>query len=271
MSLYVYVSQIKHKMQQPTKTTRVRGIQGLRLTTDFITPHEEAELLRCVDMAGEWNTTLKRRTQHYGYEYDYRSGGTQVRLASQIPGWCEFVITRLLESGMMTQRPDQMIVNEYEPGQGIAGHIDHTQLFGGEIVSVSLGSTVVMDFTRHANERMGVVLPARSAILLTGESRYVWRHGIAARKTDKGIGPRGRRVSLTFRVMRETAVKRQKLDMEEEDDKPDDRQGEQGVICLDGDDGADDPPVVYLDDDTGDVFASGIYSSISRYTDSLYE
>jgi hypothetical protein len=45
-------------------------------------------------------------------------------------------------------------------------------------------------------------LPARSLLILTGEARYEWQHGIAPRRSDKIDGrmvPRGRRVSLTFR------------------------------------------------------------------------
>ena len=39
-----------------------------------------------------------------------------------------------------------MIVNEYEPGQGINPHIDNTNLFRDTIVSVSLGSPTIMIF-----------------------------------------------------------------------------------------------------------------------------
>jgi len=41
---------------------------------------------------------------------------------------------------------DMVIVNEYEPGQGIASHIDNAKLFDHIIVSLSLGSDVVMNF-----------------------------------------------------------------------------------------------------------------------------
>merc|ERR1712176_947260 len=51
-----------------------------------------------------------------------------------------------------------------------------------------------------------VWLPANSLLLLRGEARYAWQHGIVARTTDcisEGeIVPRGRRVSLTFRTAR---------------------------------------------------------------------
>jgi len=96
-----------------------------------------------------------------------------------------------------------MIVNEYLPGQGIAAHVDNPRMFGDKVVSVSLGSAVVMQF-RAADAVIDVVLPRRSAVVLTGPARYAWSHSIAARKTDMLDGrrvARGTRVSLTFRDM----------------------------------------------------------------------
>ena len=39
-----------------------------------------------------------------------------------------------------------MIINEYEPGQGISPHIDHPALFDNIVVSLSLSSPVIMCF-----------------------------------------------------------------------------------------------------------------------------
>jgi alkylated DNA repair dioxygenase AlkB len=39
------------------------------------------------------------------------------------------------------------VVNEYEPGQGIAKHIDKAELFESPIVSLSLGSDIVMEMS----------------------------------------------------------------------------------------------------------------------------
>ena len=45
-----------------------------------------------------------------------------------------------------------MIVNEYEPGQGISPHIDNVKLFDAVVVSVSLGSECVMQFTQKEKD-----------------------------------------------------------------------------------------------------------------------
>ena len=52
------------------------------------------------------------------------------------------------------------------------------------------------------DERVPVWLPPRSLLVLRGEARYEWSHGIAPRKLDRVGGQltrRGTRVSLTFR------------------------------------------------------------------------
>ena len=41
-----------------------------------------------------------------------------------------------------------------------------------------------MEFTHPDGRSVPVVLPARSALIMTGESRYIWLHGITPRKSD---------------------------------------------------------------------------------------
>ncbi len=47
-------------------------IEGLKFAEEFITPAEEVLLLENINKQ-PWNASLKRRTQHYGFEYDYQS------------------------------------------------------------------------------------------------------------------------------------------------------------------------------------------------------
>jgi alkylated DNA repair dioxygenase AlkB len=179
--------------------TQLLGVTGLVLRKQFVTRDEERTLLQHIDGC-QWDTTLKRRTQHYGYVYNYSSKDA-ARVAPPIPPWCVFVVERLMEQGVLRVRPDQLIVNEYEPGQGIYPHVD-SAFFEDGIVSVSLGADIVMDFIHQAtNEHREAVLPRCSALSMHGVARYQWRHGIAARKTDHGT-KRSRRVSLTFRKVK---------------------------------------------------------------------
>ena len=121
----------------------------------------------------------------------------------ELPPWAGEIGRRLLAEEYITELPDQLIVNEYEPGQGISNHIDCEPCFTGIIASLSLGSSCVMNFTsKESGEVIPVFLEPRSLVVLKGEARYGWMHGIPARKSDDMAGRtvrRSRRVSLTFR------------------------------------------------------------------------
>lgn len=176
---------------------------GLHGIDDYISPDEAATLLTHVD-AAEWRNPFKRRVQHYGYVYDYRKRHVDADMyLGALPAWLQTIAQRLHADGWMPAPPDQVIINEYEPGQGISPHVDCEPCFGDVIASLSVGSACVMDFSHIArDETHSVVLAPRSLLVMRGSARYDWQHGIAARKTDLIDGQRRyrqRRVSLTFR------------------------------------------------------------------------
>ena len=100
-------------------------------------------------------------------------------------------------------RADQMIINEYKPGQGIAHHIDCEPCFGDVIASFSLNSTCVMSFIHVDNHQtIDLLLEPNSLLIMRDEARYDWKHGILARKSDTYKDKtylRNRRISMTFR------------------------------------------------------------------------
>lgn len=179
------------------------SISGLSYLPEYISPQQEAELIRTID-AQPWITELKRRVQHYGYRYDYkaRNVAPESRLGL-LPEWLTAYANRLCTGDFFPQPPDQVIVNEYQPGQGIAPHIDCVPCFADTIASLSLGSTCVMEFTHvETRQKIPILLEPRSLVVLSSDARYRWQHAIPHRKTDRHHGtifPRGRRLSLTFR------------------------------------------------------------------------
>lgn len=181
-------------------------IPGLTYTPAYLDAAAESSLLEAVD-ASPWLDTLKRRVQHYGYRYDYKARRVDAgAYLGPLPEWARPLADRLVSEGH-TAAPDQLIVNEYEPGQGIAAHVDCVPwpCFGPVVCSVTLGSGCAMDLTDVAGTDAQTLYPDRGSLLvLAGESRSSWRHGIPARKGDRVAGvavPRGWRVSLTFRTV----------------------------------------------------------------------
>ncbi len=176
-------------------------VQGVRYVRNFITPSEEKILLAAID-SGNWLNDLKRRVQHYGYKYDYKTRRIDLWMRiGNLPDWLETLACRLQSERFFEEKPDQVIVNEYLPGQGITPHIDCEPCFADTVVSLSLNSTAVMEFSK-GEDKIPYFLEPRSIVALTNESRYEWKHAIPSRKKDLFQGvifPRKRRVSLTFR------------------------------------------------------------------------
>lgn len=173
--------------------------KGLYLSPDVITEDEETKIIKWLDEQ-EWSTVLKRRTQHYGYNYEYRS--KDVKRTTPMSGPILKLANRL--SGIMVA--EQCIVNEYYIHQGISPHID-SDAFGSVIMGLSIGSDGNMIFTRNGYEKFIAYLPRRSLIMLTDEAREHWKHSIPV--TKHIVLPDGmkekeegyRRISLTYRTI----------------------------------------------------------------------
>lgn len=112
---------------------------------------------------------------------------------------------------------NQLTLNEYQPGQGIAHHVDSPICFGPLVCILSTAGDISMTFMKKqkhvAQDNSSASDPSnvstvhmyvkrRSLMVFTGDARYEYTHGIASRRTDKYQGvthERQRRVSLTFR------------------------------------------------------------------------
>jgi alkylated DNA repair dioxygenase AlkB len=192
---------------------------GLEYHPDVLVAAEEGELLKHID-ASEWLTDLSRRVMHFGYKYDYTSRRLdETARIGPLPEWLAQLSNMVREAAserakqlLDPHRPfEQAIINEYLPGQGIAPHIDR-DCFGPLVATVSLGSAVNMDFCCDStgDEHVQRLVP-RSLVLLYGDARSKWRHGIARRHSDTWSGQRikrQRRVSITFRTIANTGPAR---------------------------------------------------------------
>jgi alkylated DNA repair dioxygenase AlkB len=181
------------------ETSIVPRVPGLSYHPDYIDAEQEAELVSAID-AEPWDTTWKRRRQFYGHSYSRNDAAER-----DIPRWAQPLLVRFRTEGISERPFDQLLVNEYFPGQGISLHKDY-EPFDRTVVSLSLLSACVMDF-RHLSDgrRESLLLERRSLLVLSDEARYEWQHGIANRKSDRWQGtiiPRNRRLSVTFRLLK---------------------------------------------------------------------
>lgn len=174
---------------------------GLSLQSGVISSDKEEEIIKWLD-SKSWSNELSRRTQHYGYGYNYR--GKNLTPGPNMEGPILEIAQMLEKVGLM--QPVQCIINEYYRNQGIAPHIDNLA-FGPTVIGVSIGADGVLVFEKGC-ERFECFLPRGSIMMMTGPARYEWKHSIDKRVTYKDSNgeiitklPDYRRISLTFREL----------------------------------------------------------------------
>lgn len=176
-------------------------IPGLRYVPDYIDAEAHDRLLSAVD-SHIWLTSVDHRVQVHGYHYSHRT--QEAYRIGELPAWAVPLARQLHRDGLIAMIPNQLVANEYQPGAGFYDHVDQA-VFGDVIISVSLASTCSVRFTRAESDAcQELLLEPKSVLVLSGEARCHWKHGIPARSSDVWRGRtylRSRRVSLTFRAV----------------------------------------------------------------------
>lgn len=187
------------------------GPKGLHYFENIFKSKQEKELIDFLDKS-TWKSLSdspnSRKVQHYGYLYDYKTGKIKEK-TDNIPEEFNFIIDLLKnQCKILRILPDdyefnQLIVNNYDPGQGISAHID-TKEYGGIIGCYTIGGGTIMRFSKDKEEYDLYVEP-RSLYIMSDESRYKWKHEMISRKSDVVDGEkikRDRRISITFRFVK---------------------------------------------------------------------
>lgn len=175
----------------------IKGLTYIPYTHNLLCMGYKPEKLMELIYKEDWCYDIKRRTQHYGYKYDYKLRSiNEKQKAKAFPEWLKRlegeVHHALIHTTGKNMTFDQCIINEYEEGQGIAPHIDCTPCFEDTIATLSLGAEYVMDFRNwKTKETQKLLLEVGSLLILSDEARYQWTHGLKPQK--------GKRVSITFR------------------------------------------------------------------------
>eukprot|EP00818_Percolomonas_sp_WS_P010645 CAMPEP_0117434880 /NCGR_PEP_ID=MMETSP0759-20121206/182_1 /TAXON_ID=63605 /ORGANISM="Percolomonas cosmopolitus, Strain WS" /LENGTH=334 /DNA_ID=CAMNT_0005226387 /DNA_START=1772 /DNA_END=2773 /DNA_ORIENTATION=+ len=203
---------------------RIQSIPGLKFYEEFITKEEEETISASIYKLPHHNKRfsegigrdIKRKVWHFGYEFKY-SNNSAGRPSIPLPDCAQSVVNRLIGLGQRDKFmkkdthyrfakgdlrdfqddelelhskayldiPNQCTVNEYQVGEGISPHVDNAEDFSSWIASLSMLSASVMCFKDpETKDRIEVILPRRSLIVLTGDSRYRMLHSIPQRQFD---------------------------------------------------------------------------------------
>lgn len=185
------------------------AVPGLFIYPDFIDEATETELLNEIDRQ-TWIVDYQRRLQYYGYRNELEKPYDLIPFPVKMPPLIAELSQQMVSQHLILQQPDQVIINEYAPGEGIRPHKDRNY-YDNQICGVNLGSGCIMRFIRGKNlEVIDIEVPRRSVYVMQDEARLKWKHAIPPRKKDVIDGEikhRERRVSITYRKIKPAKVK----------------------------------------------------------------
>ncbi|KAI4304527.1 hypothetical protein MLD38_040023 [Melastoma candidum] len=211
-------------------------INGLWLCRHFLSPSQQLDLLSAIDAEGWFSTASHNQAMRFGNLPDWavqlsdsikeavvlgnRIYGSEhcaenILSASTSPSISPIFPRELLNRELLF---DQLIVNSYQPGEGICAHVDLLRFEDG-IAIVSLESPCVMHFSRAAQKHEGLDMPTKeedeaavgvlltpgSLVVMSGEARYLWKHEINRKPGFQvWLGEelvQSRRISITLRKL----------------------------------------------------------------------
>jgi alkylated DNA repair dioxygenase AlkB len=184
------------------------ALPGLFLYPDFIDEAKEKQLLDEID-SQTWIVDYLRRLQYYGYRNELDKPYDLIPFPISMPPLIYQLSQEIVGQQILLHQPDQVIINEYVPGEGIKPHKDRAY-YENQICGVNLGSGCIMRFIKGKNEEVvDIVIPRRSLYVMQDDARKKWNHGIPPRKKDNIAGTlqhRERRVSITYRKVKQGKV-----------------------------------------------------------------
>lgn len=177
-------------------------IDGVYVIRDFISEEEEKQLVNAVDTRKPWVPSQEgRRKQDYGPKVSFLKKKASVGNFGGFPDFAVRLFDRMHtnHSDLMNDFiPVEFCILEYTPERGsyIRPHYDDFWVWGDRLITVNLLSETILRLTKEFKippYEIAIRMPARSLIVIQGEARYDWHHGICR------YDIRSRRVAMTWR------------------------------------------------------------------------
>ncbi|XP_047462182.1 alpha-ketoglutarate-dependent dioxygenase alkB homolog 4 [Mugil cephalus] len=180
---------------------------GVFLWEDFISEEEEKELISTIDKDA-WNQSQSgRRKQDFGPKVNFKKKKVRMGDFCGLPALSQKLMLRMHQDPHLAGfHPVEQCNLDYHPrrGSAIDPHLDDSWLWGERLVTVNMLSdtTLTMSLEQGLPElglagevRVAVRLPRRCLVVLRGEARHRWKHGIHREDV------RERRVCSTYREL----------------------------------------------------------------------
>ncbi|UYV71426.1 ALKBH4 [Cordylochernes scorpioides] len=186
-------------------------IEGVTVVPDFISAEEEDQLVDGIDQIPWVPSQSGRYKQDFGPKVNFKKKKVRCGTFNGLPEFTRWLVERLRTVNPLADfRPVELCHLDYSPARGAAidPHLDDFWLWGDRLVTVNLlGDTVltltpVSDTTPALNPRpcssiieADVPMPRRSLVIISGEARSQWYHGIHRANITS------RRLAMTFREL----------------------------------------------------------------------
>jgi alkylated DNA repair dioxygenase AlkB len=191
-------------------------IHGLSYYKNFFSREEQAELLTSI-YEQPFQQIIARRQQFYGEVYYHTSHKNRLLQPSQagsnkkayddddegspISLPVETLLPHVQERcqpffNEADGFPSQLLVNEYRNNLGISSHFEDMTAFGSVILTISLRNPIYMTLKKPMLRSNGcedyhdiqkILLEPGSLLVMQGDARYDYRHGIAKYKWITGL------------------------------------------------------------------------------------
>lgn len=180
------------------------SILGLRRLENVVTEEYEKVLIHNIEANSNWDTSMQRQNQEFGYRYNYKT--KLLTPGERFPIWLNNLCEKLVDSRecRLMNVPNYAVIDKYSPGQGIGGYIDDVEVFDDYVCSLYLGSDIDVNFS-NLKEQIVVRAGRCSVIEQFDEARVNWKREIPRRKTD-AVGNRRVKRGVTYVVTLKNVV-----------------------------------------------------------------
>ncbi|KAM4546194.1 alpha-ketoglutarate-dependent dioxygenase alkB homolog 4 [Fundulus diaphanus] len=180
---------------------------GVFLWENFISEEEEKELIGSMDQ-DVWNPSQSgRRKQDYGPKVNFKKRKVRVADFNGLPALSQKLVLRMQQQpNLKGFQPVEQCNLDYHPQRGAAidPHLDDSWLWGERLVTVNMLADTVLTMSLEpglpergltGEVQVAVRLPRRCLVVLYGEARHRWKHGIHREDIQE------RRVCSTYREL----------------------------------------------------------------------
>jgi len=152
---------------------------GLSIYPDFITDEEHSDLIEEIQQELQ---KAKPSNKYIDRNRVLRYGSTEVchnnYQTNLFPSYIDKISEKLVQSNIVSNKPDAININEYIVNDYIAPHIDR-RASGPVVTILSVNSSATMLFEKvGTNDRFEIELLPKMIVQLRNTIRWSWKHSI---------------------------------------------------------------------------------------------